>query len=130
MGDNPYLAMSLKPSNRLEAADYNSAAMATRLRLQPKDRKELLLAAALEVAVSHGYLFMTRDDIAKVAECSPTLVPRYLGTMATLRKVIMRRAIKDGNLAIIVQGLASKDPLCAKLPDDVKKAAAATLIGG
>lgn len=121
--------MSLTPTKNNDSAAYNPAAMATRLRLQPKDRKELLLAAALEVAVTHGYLFMTRDDIAAKAECSPTLVPRYLGTMIALRKVVMRKAIKDGNLAIIVQGLASKDPLCAKLPDDVKKAAAATLIG-
>lgn len=87
------------------------------------------MKAALEVAVTHGYLHMTRDDIAVKAECSPTLVPRYLGTMPALRKVIMKRAIKEGNLAIIVQGLASKDPLCAKLPDDVKKRAAALLAG-
>lgn len=97
--------------------------MATHTRMAPKDRKTLVLEAAIKTAVKVGWRRMTRADIAKEAEVSDALVTTRLGSMATIRKIVMREAVKRNLSAVIAQGLAERDPIAMKAPDDVKAAA-------
>jgi len=96
-------------------------------RLHPTDRKPLLVDAALNAALAHGYRRMTRDHIAAHASVSPGLVSLYLGTMVKLRRTVMREAIKRGCAEIVAEGLAERDPQALKAPDDLKDKAARLL---
>jgi len=96
-------------------------------RLKPNDRRDQILAAALQVAEKTGYNSVTRDAIANAAQCAPGLVSNYFGTMIDLRRHIMRAAIRQQNLVIIAQGLAAKDPHARKASETLKKSALATL---
>jgi len=93
------------------------------------DRKNDLLQAALRVALlaAGGYSRMTKEEIAKEAGCAPALVNRHFGTMPNLRRDVMRAAVREGNAAVVAQGLALKDPHAQKAPQALKEEAAALL---
>jgi AcrR family transcriptional regulator len=93
----------------------------------PKDRKASILDSALRVAEKIGYQQMTREQIAKQADVSPALVSHYLGTMAEMRRTVMRHACTVKNLPVIAQGLASRDKHALRVPADVREAAGASL---
>ena len=96
-------------------------------RLEPKVRREQILAAAVTLAAKVGYKNITREAITDRAGCSPRLLNYYYSTMDQLKRDVMRHAIKERVLAIVAQGLTAKDPHAMKAPDDLKKLAAATL---
>lgn len=96
-------------------------------RLHPLDRKPLLVNAALAAAAEHGYRRMTRDDVAAQGGVSAGLVSRYFGTMAKLRRTVMREAVKRGVASIVAEGLAERDPQAHKATDELKAAALLTL---
>lgn len=96
-------------------------------RLKPTDRKQQILAAALVIAKRAGYAHVTREAIAVEAECAPALVSNYFGTMTSMRRDIMRAAIRERVLTIVAQGLAAGDAHARKAPDDIKQAALASL---
>jgi AcrR family transcriptional regulator len=98
-------------------------------RLNPADRHALILAAALRISRLHGYQKVTRADIALAAECSEALVSSYLGTMVQVRRAVIRAAIKNRDLIVLAQALAAKDSHAQKAPDELKRAAVATLAG-
>ena len=76
----------------------------TKKRLQPADRKQEILNAAIKVAGRPGgWSKLTRDSVAKEAGCAEGLVSKYFGTMITLRRSIMRAAIVAGNLAVVAE---------------------------
>lgn len=94
-----------------------------RSRLRPEARRELILRAAVEVAREHGYLRMTREQIADRAGVSTGLVTWYCGAMDQLRKTVMQHAVADGDLTIIGQGLAGGDPIAKRADTKLKRAA-------
>lgn len=99
-------------------------------RLKPDDRKQQILDAAIKVAGKPGgWAKLTRDAVAKEAECAEGLVSRYFGTMVVFRRAIMRAAITSANLRVVAQGLAAGDPNAQKAPPEVKAAAVKTLAG-
>jgi len=98
-------------------------------RLNPADRQVLILDAALRMSRLHGYQKVTRLDIAMAADCSEALVSQYFGTMVQVRRAVIRAAIKQGDLQILAQGLAARDGHAQKAPDELKRAAVATLAG-
>lgn len=101
-------------------------------RYSPDIRRELVLRAAIEVARKPGgWAKLTRQLIADAAECSEGLVSRYLGDMPNARKSIMKVAIKDEILEIIIQSVASHDGYAVKkwLPAALKQRAIASLLG-
>lgn len=91
------------------------------------DRRAQILAAAVTLASKQGYHNITREQIAGIAGISPGLVSKYAGTMTNLRRDVMRAAIRERNLSIIAQGIALHDRTAMRAPDDVKKAALASL---
>lgn len=61
-----------------------------------EERKALLLAAGVKLAVKHGAENVTRRDIAKAAKVSEPLVTRYLGSKSEIPKAIAKAAKKAG----------------------------------
>lgn len=101
-------------------------------RFKPTVRRELILKAAIEVAQQPGgWGTLTREAIARQADCSDGLISRYLGDMPKARRAIMRYAIKEEILEIIVQSIASHDGYAVKkwLPETLKTKAIASLLG-
>lgn len=99
-------------------------------RLAPDDRKQQILDAAIKVAGRPGgWAQLTRDAVAKEADCAEGLPSKYFGTMVAFRRAIMRAAIQARNLAVIAQGLAAGDPNAQKAPPELKAAAVKTLAG-
>ena len=85
-------------------------------RMKPTERKLEILDAALLVAERGNYASITRDAIAKQAGVSSTLVQHYFGSMTKLKRAVMRRAVKCGNLTVIAQGLIAKDEHAMNAP--------------
>lgn len=98
-------------------------------RLDPRVRKEQVIAAALRVAAKHGYLQMQRDDIADEAGVSGVRVSQLFGTMTKLRRVVMRHAVKNENHEVIAQGLVARDRHAMNASEEVKKAALDSILG-
>lgn len=96
-------------------------------RLDPKVRKESILAVAVDRAVIHGLNGLRRDDIALSAGVANGLVTRYFGTMTKLRRAVVRAAIHNENLPLIAQALAIRDKDAQKAPEELKKRALASL---
>ena len=102
----------------------------TKKRLQPDDRKRQILTAAIRVAARPGgWAKLTRDAVAKEADCAEGLPSKYFGTMISFRRAIMRAAIHDWNLSIIAQGLAAGDKVAMIAVDALKRKALDTLAG-
>lgn len=98
------------------------------MRQDPIERKASILDAAIRISHSFGYQRITRANVAGAAQCSEALVSSYFGTMLQLRKAVLRRAIIREDLTIIAQALAAKDPHVDKASEDLRRAAAATLV--
>ncbi len=97
------------------------------VRMTPKDRKNEILLAGLKAAERLGFTNVRQADIAKEAECGFGTVTLRWGTMAQLRRAIMRQAVKQESLSVIATGLAIGDPNAKKAPEELKKKALATL---
>lgn len=101
-------------------------------RYSPDIRRELVLKAAIEAARKPGgWARLTRQVIAEHAECSDGLVSRYLGDMPKVRRRIMRYAIKNEILEIIIQSIGAHDGFAVKrgLSSALKQKAIASLLG-
>lgn len=99
-------------------------------RLQPADRKQEILKAAVKVASRPGgWAKLTRDAVAKEANCAESLPSKYFGTMVNFKRAIMRAAIGAENLAVIAQGLAAGDKSAQKADESLKRKALETLAG-
>lgn len=96
-------------------------------RLPPKNRRDQLLTAALEVARKVGYIRVERAAVAEAAGCSPTLISHYFKSMPELRNEILREAIKREDAAILGQGLAVGDDIAQSAPAALKAAARSAL---
>lgn len=102
--------------------------MTKRTRLQPEDRAEMILAAATTLARKHGYDRISKTQISKACGTSPNLVNHHFGTMDTLRKQLMRRAIKSEDLEILRQGLVARDRIARRAPLQLREAAFKSLL--
>lgn len=96
-------------------------------RLDPKVRKEEILAVAVKRAELLGLNGLRRDDVAKEAGVANGLVSRYFSTMTQLRRAVMRDAVRREILPIIAQGLAVRDSEAMKASEELKQKAIATL---
>ena len=97
--------------------------------MSSKDRKEMILNAAITVAERDSYITMKRVDISAQADCAESLINKYFGTMGQLRRAVMRHAIKNRNFKIVAQGLSNNDSNARKAPEDLKREASQILMG-
>ncbi len=98
-------------------------------RLKTTERKEQILTASLKVAERIGYDNMTRQQVARAANCAPALVSKYFGTMKNFKRSVMRAAIKREVLQIILDGIFQKEPQALKISKSLKTKAIALLNG-
>jgi AcrR family transcriptional regulator len=92
-------------------------------RKAPADRREEILNAALDLAGRIGYTKVSRDKIADKIGLTGQAVQYHIGTMAKLRRDLMRHAIRKENLVVIGQGLAARDSHAAKAPEALRRKA-------
>lgn len=102
--------------------------MNKQIKLQARERIAQILAAALTCAIEKGYSRVTREDIAKRANIAPTLIPYHMGTMPSLRRDIMREAVRVECLPVIAQGLALRDSHALKAPEELRRRAVEALV--
>lgn len=96
-------------------------------RMVGKERQGQIVTAALKVAERDGFSKVMRDAVAREAGCSTSLIFNYFKTMPQLRRAVMRAAVASGNLKVIAQGLALKDPRAISAPPELKERALASL---
>ena len=75
----------------------------TRKRLDPEQRFNEIVKAALKLAERAHYLNLKPSSIARAAGCSRALVTHYLGSGMVLTVTILREAIKRKNRKVITQ---------------------------
>lgn len=96
-------------------------------RLDPKQRTQQILSAAVKVAKRNGYLNITREDVAAEAGCSIGLVTLRFQTMTQLKRAVIRHAVKEQVLEVIAQGIVAKDAHALRAPEELRKQAVAAL---
>lgn len=92
-------------------------------------RKQQILNAAMVEAKRHGYSNVTREAIARRAECAAGLVSFYFGTMVHLKRAIMSEAIHTRTLCIVAQGIADGHPKAKRAPEELRREALLSLMG-
>lgn len=104
--------------------------MKTQIKLDKRTRIAQIMVAALDLCAKPNatYLRITRDEIARKAGIPPTLIAYHIGTMATLRRDIMREAVRVGCLPVIAQGLAARDRHAMKAPKELQERALQSLV--
>lgn len=101
--------------------------MTTKKRLVPEVRSGQILDKAVDIARVQGFHKLTRDLIAKRAKVSGGLVSTYFGNMDKLRDEVMKVAVRDGILSIIAHGLAARNPIALKAPEELRQRAVADM---
>jgi AcrR family transcriptional regulator len=93
-------------------------------RMAPEARKDVILAVACRLAAAGThYERLTRDQIAAAAGITGSAVQYHFKTVAQLQRAIMRHAVATGALAVIAQGMASRDPHAMRAPHEMRVAA-------
>lgn len=95
------------------------------MRMKPEARKADILAAALKLSERRGYASITRQEVTEAAGVTGPLVNHYFGTMAQLRRDIIRHAIKEENLRVLAQGLVAGDKYARRAPAKLRQRALA-----
>lgn len=98
-------------------------------RMAPKDRKADIMSAALRAATKCGFANVRAKDIAEEADCAHGLMFSYFGTMAQMRRAVMRAAIKQEVLCIVAAGIALGDKDACKAPKELQDRALSSLRG-
>lgn len=94
-----------------------------RTRLSPEDRKDAMVSAALVLAEAQGFYNFSSTQVARACGCGHPLIFHHFEGMEGLRDEVMLKAIVEGNLNVVAQGLVSKHPLAVGAPDALKKKA-------
>lgn len=95
--------------------------------INPALRREHILTSAVAAATENGYYAFTRDDVAEIEGCSPSLVTRYYQTMPQLRRAVMRHAIRNEVLPVIANGVVNKCPHAMKASEELRERALRSL---
>src|SRR5579875_3805228 len=78
-------------------------------------RRKQILKAGIELASQPGgWSRLTRAELARAVGCSDAIVNVHVGDMATVRRTIMRIAVRRGIAEIIVQSVAAHDGYAPK----------------
>jgi hypothetical protein len=95
--------------------------------LKPDERCRQFLDAGLPLAEVHGYRNVTREMVAARIGCSPSLLSKYWSA-SEWHSELLNRAVNDGNLSVIAQGLVHRHPIAIAAPMSLKQAAANALL--
>lgn len=95
---------------------------------RPDARPAEIMSAAMKLARQHGYMSVSREQIAAAAKCSPATVSHVFGTMPQLRRAIMGEAIRLRDAVVVSQGIAVRDVRAMKVDDELRRIAAESMI--
>ena len=91
-------------------------------------RKEEILAVALKIATVSSLAAVSCKKIATSLGVSRPAVAYHIVSMPSLRKDVMREAIRLEVLTVIAQGLAVGDPIAQAAPEALRRRAADGLV--
>ena len=94
-----------------------------------RQRKTEILSAALELAKTEGLAGIRRDNVAERAGVATGLVNLHYGTMKQLRRAVVGEALRVRDLRVIAQAMAMGDPRALGAPEELRKAAALSIVG-
>lgn len=97
-------------------------------RMSPDERYQQLLAVAVDVADSEGFLSLTHSKVANRAGVVKGTVFHHFKTIDALRDDVMKVAVKEEMLRVIASGLAMGNKIAIDAPTNVKKVALASII--
>lgn len=89
-------------------------------RLDKRERREQIVAAALDLAEKMGYQEVHRSHIAERLGCSEALIRVHFSTLPDLRRTIVRSAVKAERLGVIAQAIANRSPYVKKISEELK----------
>ena len=95
----------------------------TRRYLSRADRRSEILVAATRLAERECWNHLGQREVAAEAGCSMSLIHRCFGSLADLRDAVMAHAVATENLAVVLQGLALRDPVALAAPIELRRAA-------
>lgn len=98
------------------------------MRLTAAKRRTQVIDTALSMAESGHYLKLTREALAAKVGLSGPLIQYHFGTMAKLRRAIMRAAVQRKCLKVIGQGLTANDSQALKADPELRAAALNSLL--
>ena len=101
--------------------------MKPQIKMQARERKAQILNAALSLCETENFARLTREQIAKKLSIPPSLIAYHFGTMPSLRRDIMREAVRVECLPVIAQGLALRDAHAMKAPEELRRRAVEAL---
>jgi len=101
--------------------------LAKRTRITKNARREMILAAAYQLAETKGYKDFSCLEVCARVGCTHTLVFHHFQSMEGLQKAVMLLAIRLSNAAIVLQGLVSRDPFALCAPEELRDEAKAIL---
>ena len=105
--------------------------------LKKDARREQILSAALDIALTEGYDKLTRDGVAERANVATGQVNRIFSAMPKLKAAVMRATVEtlrvnpndERSLLIVAVGLSYREPIALSAPQHVKEAALKLLMG-
>ncbi len=86
-----------------------------------KIENKRILESAIAIAERDGFGNIVRQQVAIHAGVSNGKVSNAYGTMGKLKRAVMRHAIKNNNITIIMAGLAVSDPTALKMTEEDKQ---------
>lgn len=95
---------------------------------QLPDRDNRILLAAVELAKSLGYQWITRDQVAEAADVAAGTINNAYGSMVGLKRAVLRHAVAEGIVEIVAQGLADGHEIARGAPAELKTRAAARMV--
>lgn len=89
-----------------------------------ENRDARILEAAVKLAKQDSYQWIRREDVAREAGVSGGSINRVFGTMADLKRAVIRHAIEVGELSIVAEALGARHPIALdECPADLRKEA-------
>jgi AcrR family transcriptional regulator len=100
-----------------------------RPRIKDADQKrELIMAAAVEISRRDSYAVMTRDQVAAHAGVGAGTVNVIFGTMEGLREAVIKHAIANDITRIVADAVAHRHPAVKGLSPGMRQKCAAFLL--
>ena len=105
--------------------------------LKKDARREQILSAAMDIALTDGYDKLTRDGVAERANVAAGQVNRIFNTMPQLKRAVMRSTVAQLEmnptnqrlLLILATGLSYRETPALNAPQYLKQAALDLLMG-
>lgn len=90
-------------------------------------RRRDILQAALGIAAQDGLMRMRRAAIARQAGCANGSVNSAFGSMAALRREVVRAAVRGHSYPVIMEALTVRE-LAGLVPDDARREALVSFV--